>query len=171
MGVLPGGWYLEKWESSQVGGTWKAGPWSCSGFGTGLEGMALTEGVSILPAFHAMQVVTGFPARLPCPVGIRGAAAGRLQSEQQCPHRPAGHCGGHCYGHSHQPGDAEEEAVRHHQPWDRGGEWLGSPAGPELGACSLREERAGVRMSVLGRCPSARSLTGSLAHVLKVSPN
>lgn len=115
--VLPGGWYLE----------------NCSGFGTGLEGTALTEGVLILPAFHTCKWSQGFPARLPCPVGICGAAAGGLQSEQQCPHRPAGHCGGHCHGHSHQPGDAEEEAVWHHQPWDRGGEWLGFSRWPRAG--------------------------------------
>ena len=55
-------------------------------------------------------------------VGIRGAAAGGLQSEQQCPRRSAGHRGGRRHGRRHQPGDAEEEAVRHHQPRDRGGE-------------------------------------------------
>lgn len=58
-------------------------------------------------------------------LGICGAIAGGLQSEQQRPHWPVGHCSGHCYGHSRQPGDAEEETVWHHQPRDCGGEQLG----------------------------------------------
>lgn len=56
-------------------------------------------------------------------LGIRGAAAGGLQSQQQRAHRAVGHRRGHRHSHSHQPGDAEEETVRHHQPRDRGGEW------------------------------------------------
>ena len=55
-------------------------------------------------------------------LGICRTFKGGLQSEQQCPYWLAGDRGGHCYSHRHQPGDAEEAAVRHHQPWDRGGE-------------------------------------------------
>lgn len=55
-------------------------------------------------------------------LGICGTFEGGLQFEQQCPYWLAGYCRGHCYRHRHQPGDAEEEAVRHYQPWDCGGE-------------------------------------------------
>ena len=63
--------------------------------------------------------------------GVCRATAGRLQPEQQRPHRPAGRRGGHRHHHRHQPSDAEEEAVRQHQPWHRGGEPSTSWTGPE----------------------------------------
>lgn len=72
-------------------------------------------------------------------LGIRGAPAGGLQSEQQRPHRSAGHCGGHRHGHRHQPGDAEEEAVRHHQPWDRGGEPSGGLRNSSVSSGAARQ--------------------------------
>lgn len=59
-------------------------------------------------------------------LGICGTFEGGLQSEQQCPYWLASHCSGHCYSHRYQPGDAEEEAIWHHQPWDCGGkDWAG----------------------------------------------
>lgn len=65
--------------------------------------------------------------------GLCGASTGGLQFEQQCPYWLAGHRGGHCYSHRHQPGDAEEEAVRHHQPWHCGGkDWAAFSLWPKL---------------------------------------
>ena len=71
--------------------------------------------------------------------GVCRATAGRLQPEQQRPHRPAGRRGGHRHHHRHQPSDAEEEAVRQHQPWHRGGEPSTSWTGPkhQLNCCVI----------------------------------
>ena len=54
-------------------------------------------------------------------LGVGGTFMGGFQVERQCPYWLAGYRSGHCYGHRYQPGDAEEEAVRHHQPRDCGG--------------------------------------------------
>lgn len=99
--------------------TWKAGPWHSLSFQSHDSPGAWPSWSACLPPCRVTETLSHICS---VTVGICGAPAGGLQSEQQRPHWAVGHRGGHCHGHRHQPGDAEEETVRHHQPWDRGGE-------------------------------------------------
>lgn len=55
-------------------------------------------------------------------IGNLPSSWGGLQLWEQCSHWPACYRSGHSNGDCDQPGSAEEETVRHHQPWHCGGE-------------------------------------------------
>lgn len=54
-------------------------------------------------------------------IGVLSPPGRGFQLREQCTNRLAGDRGGHSNCDRDQPGAFEEEAIRHHQPWHRGG--------------------------------------------------